>query len=554
MTSPAQIRVSEPDIDALAAAKGAIAILVGPEGELDTMARRANKLSRGAVERVAASDSWGKADEGEVVSLAWPAGMAAERLVVVKLGRKAEADLARKTGVAIAQAAGSGGLTLCLGRLKHACEVMLGAVLRRYDYIDQKSKSDSDGPGEILAMVAKADEVDVSDLTAQAEGVFFCRDLVNAPANVLTTTAQQLDGEFQLGSFWHRLLIGADYDRFKNYQDFRRVRPAGLASNPSDEQSYAVDIDNPVYGRFPLPTPLPNNDRLDIQESIGVFLQDQVELTERLQLRLGARYDDYELRTENYITDIDSERQEGRLSPQLGVVYELSEPVVLYANYGEGFRANIGTDVNGNIFDPEETRAVEAGAKLALFDGAIDATVAVFSQEKKNVLASDINNPGFSAAIGKARSRGVELDVSGELPAEVEFRLSYAYTDAEARSSVLDPNFSFEIKPGDPLANIPDHQFNAQAQKRFTVADKQTMAGAGLRYVSERLGATGTDFTLPDYTLFRLFGDVQLTDNLAVFANIDNVFNTHWYASSYSQLWVQPGTPRTATVGLRATF
>ena len=364
----------------------------------------------------------------------------------------------------------------------------------------------------------------------------------------------ELDGEFQLGSFWHRLLIGADYDRFKNYQDFRRVRPARLASNPSDEQSYAVDIDNPVYGRFPLPTPLPNNDRLDIQESIGVFVQDQVELTERLQLRLGARYDDYELRTENYITDIDSERQEGRLSPQLGVVYELSEPVVLYANYGEGFRANIGTDVNGNIFDPEETRAVEAGAKLALFDGAIDATVAVFSQEKKNVLASDINNPGFSAAIGKARSRGVELDVSGELPAEVEFRLSYAYTDAEARSSVLDPNFSFEIKPGDPLANIPDHQFNAQAQKRFTVADKQTMAGAGLRYVSERLGATGTDFTLPDYTLFRLFGDVQLTDNLAVFANIDNVFNTHWYASSYSQLWVQPGTPRTATVGLRATF
>lgn len=189
MTSPAQIRVSEPDIDALAAAKGAIAILVGPEGELDTMARRANKLSRGAVERVAASESWGKADEGEVVSLAWPAGMAAERLVVVKLGRKAEADLARKTGVSIAQAAGSGGLTLCLGRLKHAREVMLGAVLRRYDYIDQKSKSDSDGPGEILAMVAKADEVDVSDLTAQAEGVFFCRDLVNAPANVLTTTS-----------------------------------------------------------------------------------------------------------------------------------------------------------------------------------------------------------------------------------------------------------------------------------------------------------------------------------------------------------------------------
>jgi len=71
-----------------------------------------------------------------------------------------------------------------------------------------------------------------------------------------------------------------------------------------------------------------------------------------------------------------------------------------------------------------------------------------------------INNPGFSVAIDEARSRDVELDLDGELPGEVAYRLSYAYTDAEARSRVLDPNFSFEIQPGDPLINIADHQLH----------------------------------------------------------------------------------------------
>ncbi|SFH22335.1 leucyl aminopeptidase [Palleronia marisminoris] len=188
MTAPAPIRLSEPDIDALATAEGTVAVLVGTEGEMDTMARRANKLSRGAVERATAAEAWQKADEGEVVSLSWPSGMAAERLLVVKLGRKAEADLARKTGVAIAQASAKGGLTLCLGRVKHAREVVLGAMLRRYDYTDQKSKPDGKPAGEIMAMIAKPDDVDATDLTALAEGVFFCRDLVNDPANVLTTT------------------------------------------------------------------------------------------------------------------------------------------------------------------------------------------------------------------------------------------------------------------------------------------------------------------------------------------------------------------------------
>ena len=369
-----------------------------------------------------------------------------------------------------------------------------------------------------------------------------------------TVVRGEVSGEFTTGALRHRVLFGADHDEFDNYQQFGRRRPPALSTNPTDAESYVIDIFDPVYGRFDPPSPLPNNDRLDRQTSTGIFVQDQIELTDSLQVRLGARYDDFTLRTENYLTGVNSERKDGRISPQFGLVYELAPTITLFAAYSEGFRANIGTDVTGRIFDPESSRSIEAGAKVTLLNGALTGTFSIYQLDKNNVLASDINNPGFSVAIGEARSRGVELDVEGHIPGDLDVLLSYAYVDAESRSSVLDPNFSFVIVPGDPLLNIPDHTLNAQISKSFAVAGRDAKLGGGIQYVGERLGATGTDFYLPDHALFRIFGEAEIMPNVTLFGTIANLFDANWYANSYSQLWVQPGAPRTATLGFRAGF
>lgn len=364
----------------------------------------------------------------------------------------------------------------------------------------------------------------------------------------------ELSGEFETGALRHRVLIGADHDQFDNDQQFGRFRPPPLSGNPSQQAGNIIDILDPVYGRFPLPTPGPQNDRLDVQQSSGFFVQDQISLTDRLQVRIGGRYDDVSLRTLNRLTGIDSQRSAGRFSPQAGIVYELSAPLTLYAAYGEGFRANIGTDVNGAIFDPETSISTELGVKLSALGGRLNGTLAVFQLEKANVLASDTGNPGFSVAIGKARSRGVEFDLAGQLPGNVDVLFSYAYIDAEARSTLLEPNFNFQIRPGDPLINIPDHTFNAQASKRFDVAGADAMLGAGVQYVGERSGETGTAFTLPAHTLVRVFGEFAPVPGITVFAAVQNLFDARWYANSYAPLWVQPGAPRTASIGLRGQF
>ena len=376
----------------------------------------------------------------------------------------------------------------------------------------------------------------------------------DAEHNVLRA---ELAGAFETASLRHRVLIGGDFDHFRYDNFFTRYRPPAVSTNPDDQAGYVIDIDNPVYGRYPLPATAVLTNRLDTQRSFGFYVQDQIELTDRLQIRVGGRYDNLTLKVDNRLLAPairHNSRRYERFSPQAGIVYDLNAAISLYAAYGEGYRANIGADFLNNIFDPETSESIEAGAKLAMLGGALTGTLSVYQLSKKNVLASDNDNPGFSVAIGKARSRGVELDLNGHLPGDIDVLLSYAYTDAQARSTVNDPNFGFQILPGDRLINIPDHVLNLQAAKHFSLAGRAAQLGAGMNYVGKRLGETGTDFTLPSHTLFRLFGSVDVMENVELFGTVSNLFDATWYASSYSSVWVQPGTPRTVTLGVRARF
>ncbi|KQM63418.1 ligand-gated channel [Sphingomonas sp. Leaf17] len=364
----------------------------------------------------------------------------------------------------------------------------------------------------------------------------------------------ELAGDFTTGALRHRVLIGGDFDYFDTDQLFTRFRGPVVTPTTTDRAGYVLDIQNPVYGRFPVPVTAPITNRLDVQRTMGAYVQDQISLTDRLQVRIGGRYDDFLLRVDNRLTNVLGRRKRSRFSPQAGVVYELGAPLSLYAAYGEGYRANIGADATGNVFEPETSKSIEAGVKLTAMGGRLTGTLAAYSLDKSNVLATDTLNPGFAVAIGKARSRGIEADLNGRLPGGFEILLSYAYTDAEARSQVLDPNFSFQIRPGDPLINIPKHNVNMQVAKRFMLGARDAMVGAGVQHLGARSGETGTNFTLPSHTLFRVFGQADLIEGVQLFGSVANLFDADWYANSYSPVWVQPGAPRTATIGLRASF
>jgi iron complex outermembrane receptor protein len=369
----------------------------------------------------------------------------------------------------------------------------------------------------------------------------------------------EISGELHTGSIRHHLLFGADYDKFDIDQIQTRFRPALATAQLTGAFGNTINIFNPVYGSRPTPGPFRN--LVEKQRGWGAYFQDQIDLTHSLKLRIGGRYDEFKprifFRTGDFNAAVGSTPvvKHTRFSPQAGLVYQFTPTFSLYASYGEGFRPNSGTDVNSNTFAPETTRSYEVGAKFSLLNDTLNGTIAAFDIKKNNVLTSDPVNAGFSLALGSARSRGIEFDLNGQLPGDVKLWLSYAYLDAEVGQDAGDPNFGFPILKGDPLLNIPKHSGNLFLSKDIRVGEDVLTIGGGLNYVSSRLGETGVkSFRLPDYTLAKLIVSYQVSEHFRVSGEVNNLFDTHYYPSSYSRLWVTPGTPRAFTARLGYTF
>ncbi|PIE14745.1 MAG: leucyl aminopeptidase [Rhodobacterales bacterium] len=201
-TAPRPVDFIAVDLDQIAAATGRIAVFVGPEGQLDQCARRVNRLCKGALKRFVESEAYDKLKMGQGRDLSFPAGMACDAVQVIKLKRRPQSLDARKAGAAIAKAAGRSDLLVLAGNLGQLTELALGLALRSYGFDRHKSKQ-ADPFGSLKIMVSKPEEAteQAGSVAAVAEGVIFTRDLVNEPANVLTTSdfAARLEAMKELG-------------------------------------------------------------------------------------------------------------------------------------------------------------------------------------------------------------------------------------------------------------------------------------------------------------------------------------------------------------------
>ncbi len=188
MTSPAALRFTEFDIDAAADWTGRIAVLVDEEGGIEPLGRRINSRARRAISRAIESAAFEKLGNGEVLEIGWPTGLSARGLLVLKLPKRPSGPDARRAGAALAARRGSDPLLLIAGNHRAAGELAFGMVLRSYSFETHKT-GDSTPPAEITVMAGKPEELakTASHQAAIAEGVFFTRDLVNEPANILTT-------------------------------------------------------------------------------------------------------------------------------------------------------------------------------------------------------------------------------------------------------------------------------------------------------------------------------------------------------------------------------
>ncbi len=380
----------------------------------------------------------------------------------------------------------------------------------------------------------------------------------------------EVAGEFHTDALRHRLLVGADFDRFDLSWLILRYRPGWFPGDTDittlDPAEYLLlDVFNPVYGQFPQPVPGPNTNRDEDLDGFGLYIQDQIDITDRLQVRLGVRWDDFKQVLTNLrsVPANSTTSSDSRVSPQVGAVYLVNEGLSFYASYGEGFRQQPGSDFQGNQFDPNITESTEIGIKFDMAQNSEDVTgslsFALFRVSQSNMLVID-DRPAAQAAgwylqdAGAARSRGIEIDADIAFERGFNFWLSYTFADAVFTTSNPDADWGAIIEVGDPLINSPKHQANVQISQSFEVGGRAGQLGAGFQYTDERLGWTAFDFNLPGYTTARFFGQIEPFERFTIRFDVINAFDEVYYTNSYADVWVEPGAPRHYRVSTTFSF
>lgn len=355
---------------------------------------------------------------------------------------------------------------------------------------------------------------------------------------------QDLSGRLELSAnrtllgVTHQFRIGADALSYDQRRVFFRFSPT--AGTP-----YAIDIFNPVYGQ-PKPVATLNQDLLEEQRSKSLYAQDLLTLDDRFSLLLGVRQDWIRQRVHNYRTGAVDRQSPSVTSPRAAFTFAPSDTVSAYVSWGKSFRFNQGVDASSDPYAPERGEALEGGIKYALWDKRLTGTVSLFRITKDNVLVTDGTSSGFSIAAGQARSKGVEFDANLVIGHRINVTGVYAYTDAKVTRD------SRPVLLGSGLSNVPRHSGAVYGHWQSAgVAPGSVGLGAGLTYVGSRPGDdVNTGFRLPHYVTARLNMSYQLSKGVAVHLDAENLFDAYYLESSFSNIWITPGTPRTVRARL----
>ena len=349
----------------------------------------------------------------------------------------------------------------------------------------------------------------------------------------------------------HQFRVGGDAYTYDLDQRIDRATLA-VAGGP-----FAIDVLNPVYGQ-PLPVPGPNSDTREEQRGESLYAQDLLTFGDHVSLLLGVRHDWVRQRVTNNRTGLTTSQSQSVTSPRAALTIAPSDALSFYASYGKSFRFNQGVDAAGQSFAPERGEAYEGGVKYALLDGQVTGTLSAFRITKSNILVSDPAFSGFSIPVGRARSRGLEADVNVRLSRSFDLTAVYALVDTEVLADRVARTTPQPIPAGTEMSNVPRHSGSVFAQWRSS-QDRSgyVTLGGGVTFVGDREGtpagttASGGRFRLPGYVTARGSIGYQISEVIAAYAIVDNIFDRYYLASSFNELWVAPGAPRTLRVGLR---
>lgn len=350
------------------------------------------------------------------------------------------------------------------------------------------------------------------------------------------------------GRIGHTLLLGGEVGR-QQTANFRNTGYfTGVGANVT---SFITPIGTPrisepvAFRQRPTDT-----DNQGVTHVAGVYVQDQIALTNHLQSVVGLRFDSFKATVRNNRTGADFASNDGLLSPRLGLIYKPVPAMSIYGSYSLTYLPRAGEQlaslsVTNQALDPEEFRNYEVGAKWDVRPG-FSTTVAVYRLDRGNVVVPDPSDPTVSLLVDAQRTKGVEVGLNGNLTRAWTVAGGYAWQDGTITRSI-----SATAAAGAWLAQLPRHSLSLW--NRYDVTPR--LAGAvGLLTRSHVFTSTDNTVTLPGWVRVDAAVFYKVSATIRAQVNVENLFDERYFSSAHGNNNISPGSPRAVRVALTTRF
>ncbi|NQY14345.1 MAG: TonB-dependent siderophore receptor [Henriciella sp.] len=376
------------------------------------------------------------------------------------------------------------------------------------------------------------------------------------------TLTGDLIGEFETGSIGHTFVAGAEYIDTSNDND----RFNAFWSGSSDDVEFFL-VQRPLNFRGGVGVNFDGvattndftadlNDRSAAEvEVFSIYVNDQIEVNEYLDIIVGLRFDSFDFAVDvvdpvlfdTGTVSIDTRSStDDRVSPRAGLVFKPQENVSLYASYSESFLPRSGeqfaTISGGDPFDPDVFETAEIGVKWDFVPG-LSFTAAYFQNEQTRADRDDDTGENFE--VRGLEIEGIELQLQGNVTEQLFVTAGYSYLDGETDNGAEIPR------------ELPENTFSVWGA--YQVTDKLGF-GLGATYQDESfitdfdIGDTGPHPTLPAYTRVDAAAYYDISDTMRVQLNIENLTDELYYPTSHSTHQATVAPPLNAKITLSGKF
>ncbi|WP_460122259.1 TonB-dependent siderophore receptor [Pseudomonas sp. S2_C03] len=346
-----------------------------------------------------------------------------------------------------------------------------------------------------------------------------------------------LTGKFEALSMQQEVMIGGNYSKYRSDDKYARTFGDGSGNifdidHDRPEISYESLLD---AGGFGTPS------KYDIRQK-GLYGSWRVKPVDDLTLVVGSRVSWYDYSYKSWSQDAtsltanpDSKTNEtGEVTPYAGIVYDLSREWAVYASYTDVFTPQTERDTAGSVIKPIIGTNYEIGLKGQLMDGRVNTSVALFRYDQENRAVLNEDGPqtcdGWycSTASGKVRSQGIDAEISGEVIDNLQLFAGYTYNTTKYLEDATNEGKVFSWW-------TPKHMVRVWGNYQWTGDWNRVSTGLGFTAQTHTLGFNHS-VNVPGYAVWNARVGYQLTPEIELAMNANNLFDKTYFTAGYNQL------------------